>query len=280
MTELGHSTRRMVEETPREPSWVSVLGGSIVGAVATFGASLNLGARVLGSILQGRVKLAFVVEQFHLIGVRSLPIIVFAALAIGMVLALQVAVELLKFQGQRFVANITCVSILREFGPVFTALLLAGRAGSAMTAEIGTMKITEQLSAMRMLGLDLYKFLIVPRVLGCFLGAVTLTVLFDLVGILGGTLVAVFSVGIPFQEYHAGTMNILNWKDLSIGLIKAGVFGLIIATLGCYWGLRTEEGAKGVGEFTKHSVVTSSVTIILSDFFLSKLLLNLFGLWG
>jgi phospholipid/cholesterol/gamma-HCH transport system permease protein len=197
-----------------------------------------------------------------------------------MVLALQVAVELAKFQGTRFVANINCVSILREFGPVFTALLLAGRAGSAMTAELGTMKITEQLSAMKMLGLDIYKYLLAPRIVGCILGCVTLTLFFDLVGIVGGYAMAVVGLDIPFAEYHANTLNILNWRDISIGLIKAGVFGLIISTVGCFWGLKTEEGAKGVGEFTKRSVVTSSIAIIISDFFLSKILLNVFGLWG
>jgi phospholipid/cholesterol/gamma-HCH transport system permease protein len=264
---------------PQRQNWVARFGEAIILSIATFGATLTLFGRLMGSALLGRVKLSLAVEQFHLIGVRSLPIVAFAAAAIGMVLAIQVAVELMKFQGQRFIANINCVSILREFSPVFTALLLAGRAGSSMTAEIGTMKITEQISAMRMLGLDIYTYLLVPRVLGCFFGALCLTLIFDLVGILGGYVIALFSLGIPFAEYHQGTLNILNWKDLTIGLIKAGVFGLMIATLGCYWGLKTEEGAKGVGEYTKHSVVTASITIIVSDFFLSKMLLNWFGMW-
>lgn len=260
-------------------NWIARFGGGLVLSIAAFGATLALFARLLASLLAGRVKLSFTVEQFYLIGVRSLPIISFAAAAIGMVLALQVAVELMKFQGQRFIANINCVSILREFGPVFTALLLAGRAGSAMTAELGTMKITEQISAMRMLGLDIFKVLLVPRFVGCVLAALTLTLVFNLVGILGGYAMAVLAQGIPFAEYHHATLNILNWKDLTIGLIKAGVFGTIIATLGCYWGLETEEGARGVGEYTKRSVVTASITIIVSDFFLSRMLLRWFGLW-
>lgn len=279
MAELGHSTRRMVEAPPIHLNFVARIGAGVFRAIEAWGEALALFARTMGSALTGRLKFSALVEQFQLTGVNSFPIVAVAALAIGMVLALQVAVELAKFQGTRFVANINCVSILREFGPVFTALLLSGRAGSAMTAELGTMKITEQLAAMRMLGLDVPKYLLAPRLIGCLLACLSLTLVFDVIGIAGGYLMAVYALNISFAEYHAGTLNILNWRDLSIGLIKAALFGMIIATVGCYWGLRTEEGARGVGEYTKRSVVTSSIAVIVSDFFLSKILLSLFGLW-
>ncbi len=279
MAEFTHSTRRLVEGPPLRLNVVAQLGAAVYRTIETLGETVRLGSRALGSTARGNIKTSVLIDQIHLIGANSFPIIAVAAMAIGMVLALQVAVELSKFQGTRFVANITCVSILREFGPVFTALLLAGRAGSAMTAELGTMKITEQISALRMLGLDVDKYLLAPRIVAGVAACVMLTLIFDVVGIIGGTVMAVLGLGIPFAEYHNGTINILNWKDLTIGLIKAGVFGLIIATLGCYWGFKTDEGARGVGEYTKRSVVTSSITIILSDFFLSKILLNLFGLW-
>jgi phospholipid/cholesterol/gamma-HCH transport system permease protein len=221
------------------------------------------------------VKAARVVEEIYFFGVRSLSIVLVASFFVGMVLALQISIELKRFGVTRYIANVVCISLVRELGPIFTALLLAGRAGSGIAAEIGSLKITEQISAMKMLGLRFTRYFSGPMIIATTFSAFALTVVFDAVGILGGYVIGIFHLGIPFATYHASTLRILQPTDVITGLAKAVVFGAVVGVVGCTYGLKTRGGGKGVGEYTKRSVVTASLIILVSDFFLTKLLVFL-----
>lgn len=210
-------------------------------------------------------------------GARSAPLIGLAGLFIGMVLTLQVANELKRLDILNFTTDINAIAILRELGPLLTALLLAGRAGSGMTAELASMNTTEQVHAMRMLGLDVNRHLVAPRIVGAVLSAFALTVLFDLLALGGGYIVAMTDFSLPFHVYHNNMTRVLDGGDLSIGLIKAAIFGYLIGVVGCTYGLRAEGGAEGVGRATRRCVVAASFLIILSDFFITKILLLAFG---
>ncbi len=253
---------------------VARIGEGVVAAVAGVGEACRLFAHNLLRLLTFRFKLGRVVEGLYIFGWRSVAIVATCSLFVGMGMALQVEVELRKFGASRNIANIVAVGIVRELGPVLTALLLAGRAGSGITAEVGSMKITEQLAAMRMLGLDVNRHFIAPMLLAVTLSTLLLTVVFDAVGIVGGYAIAVYQLGIPFHQYHQLTKDILNTSDVFTGLTKSVVFGAIIAWVGCYYGLATRGGGKGLGEYTKRAVVAASFAILVSNFFLTKALIH------
>lgn len=255
--------------------WISHLGWQVQLFLTALGDGIRLFFRTLFHVLTFRIRLRQVVEQVYLIGTKSFWIIVVSGFFVGMVLGMQTAYELQKFGLTLRIANIVCVTLVRELAPVFTALLLAGRIGSGITAELGSMKITDQIKAMKMLGLDLDKLILGPRFVAVILASFSLTIVFDVVGLLGGYFIGIFQLKIPFYLYHSTTLEALRFKDLGCGLIKAIFFGAVIAVTSCYFGLSTKGGARGLGENTKKSVVTSSVVVLLSDFFLTKLLFYL-----
>lgn len=211
------------------------------------------------------VKSPPVFEQMVFMGARSIIIVFFVTLFTGVVLAMQSAYQLSKMGALLYVASLVSISICRELGPVLTALVLAGRIGAAITAEIGSMKVNEQLEALETMGINPIRFLVVPKFLALVLMMPCLTVIGDLSGMLGGYLVGVYNLKINAALYIQTALKFLTHKDIYTGLSKAFIFGMIISLVGCYQGLKTEGGAVGVGRATTLSVVTSFILIILAD---------------
>jgi len=204
-------------------------------------------------------------EQMVFAGIQSFIIVFFVAFFTGIVIAMQSAYQLNKFGATIYVAAMVSVSMARELGPVLTALVVAGRVGAAITAELGSMKVSEQIEALETMALNPVRFLVVPRFLALIVMLPCLTVLSDIIGVLGGYLVGVYNLGLNPSRYIDFSFNFMMWKDVSTGLIKSFTFGVIISIIGCYMGLNTKGGAEGVGRSTTVSVVTSFVLIILFD---------------
>jgi phospholipid/cholesterol/gamma-HCH transport system permease protein len=217
-----------------------------------------------------------ILSQMDSLGVQSLSIVVLTGMFTGMVLALQSAAALDAFGARPYVGRLVCVSMVRELGPVLTALMVTGRVGSGMAAELGSMVVTQQIDALRVLGSDPVRKLVAPRILAGLVMVPLLTVISDTVGIFGGGLISVFSLKLSWAFYWRSVGNALVLNDLVMGLAKPAVFGFILASVGCYMGLGTTGGTRGVGQATTRSVVVGSVLILASDFFMTKFLLLLF----
>lgn len=211
-----------------------------------------------------------ILRQLDHIGVKSLPIIGIAAVFTGLVLALQSVYGLARFGAKAYVGIIVGLSMVRELGPVLTALLVGGRVGSGITAELGSMKVTEQIDAMRALGASPIKKLVVPKVLGTMLVLPLLTVVANVVGILGGMVISQYEFHVDPHLYMNSVLRSLKVADLLSGLGKTVFFGFIIAIVGCYQGLEVKGGTEGLGRATTTTVVASSILILISDFFLTK----------
>jgi phospholipid/cholesterol/gamma-HCH transport system permease protein len=214
--------------------------------------------------------------QMDSLGVGSLSIVILTGVFTGMVLALQSSATLDAFGARPYVGRLVCISMVRELGPVLTALMVTGRVGSSMAAELGSMVVTQQIDALRVLGSDPHRKLVAPRVVAAMIMVPTLTVLSDTVGILGGALISIFSLKLSWEFYWRSVANTLVVNDLAMGLSKPIMFGFLLSSVGCYMGLSTTGGSLGVGKATTRSVVVASVLILASDFFLTKVLLILF----
>jgi phospholipid/cholesterol/gamma-HCH transport system permease protein len=216
-----------------------------------------------------------IVEQFEEIGVGSLTVVVLTGFFTGAVLALQSGATLDQFGARPFVGRLVSASMVKELGPVLTGLMLAGRIGSGIAAELGSMVVTDQINALRALGTDPVRKLVVPRVLAGFFMAPVLTVIADTVGILGGWLIAVFQLRVASSVYWNSIVDGLYLNDAWMGLIKPFCLGYVIVTIGCYVGLNARGGTQGVGRATTNAVVASSVAVIAVDFFMTRLLISL-----
>jgi phospholipid/cholesterol/gamma-HCH transport system permease protein len=188
-----------------------------------------------------------------------------------MVLALQSAYQMQRYSAEMYIASLVAFSVVRELGPVLTALIVAGRVGASITAELGTMKVTEQIDALETLATNPIKYLVVPRFLALIIMLPLLTVYADMIGILGGYIVGVYKLGISHAMYMKNTWEPLKYKDLFSGLIKSFFFAVITCIVACYEGMTAEGGAEGVGRATTRSVVTSFILIIASDCFFTAL---------
>ena len=216
-----------------------------------------------------------VVEQFEQIGVGSLTVVLLTGFFTGAVLALQGGITLDQFGARPFVGRLTSASMIKELGPVLTGLMLAGRVGSGIAAELGSMVVTDQINALRALGTDPVRKLVVPRVLAGFFMAPVLTVVANTVGIIGGWLIAVYQLRVASSLYWTSVVEGLYLEDAWMGLIKPFFLGFAIVTIGCHVGLRTSGGTQGVGRATTNAVVASSVAVIAVDFFVTRLLITL-----
>jgi phospholipid/cholesterol/gamma-HCH transport system permease protein len=214
-------------------------------------------------------------SQLHHLGVRSLSITVITALFTGMVLALQTAHTLGMYGAKLLIADAVSLSLVRELGPVLTALLVAGRVGAGITAEIGTMAVTEQVDAIRALGASPVQKLVVPKVLATIIMLPMLTILADFVGILGGLIICVKDLNQTVGYYTQHVIAALTFDDIFSGVGKTFVFAAFISIIGCYNGLNASGGADGVGRATTGTVVVASILILISNFFLTKLFLLL-----
>jgi phospholipid/cholesterol/gamma-HCH transport system permease protein len=217
-----------------------------------------------------------VAREIDTIGIRSLVVALTAALFTGMVLALQSAVNMARFGAENYVGPVVALSILRELGPVLTAILVGGKVASGITAELGSMKVTEQIDALRSLGVNYVKKLIVPRLFAALLVFPLVTIMADGIGLLGGMLVVVTDRNVDPYLYWNTISYWVVLKDFLTGVGKSVVFGALVTLIGCYNGLATEGGTEGLGRSTTATVVQVAMAVIISDFFLTKLFLFLF----
>jgi phospholipid/cholesterol/gamma-HCH transport system permease protein len=232
-------------------------------------AAVFLGGQVIVHILRGKFNYPNIVEQMALVGPQSLLIALVTSTTIGMVFTIQVAREFINIGAGQVVGGVLSLALTRELAPVLTAVVVAGRVGSAFAAEIGTMKVSEQIDALYILKTDPVDYLVVPRVVACCTMLPILTILSIVTGTIGGLLIATNIFGLPAQVFLDSARNFLNGWDLCSAPIKAVCFGALISIIGCSWGLTTTGGAKGVGQSTTTAVVTSLLAIFISNFFLS-----------
>jgi phospholipid/cholesterol/gamma-HCH transport system permease protein len=217
--------------------------------------------------------LADTLQQADIIGVGSLSIVVLTGFFTGAVLALQTSSTLQQFGSLSLTGQVVSLSMVRELGPVLTGLMVAGRNASGMASELGSMMVTEQIDAMRALGTDPTKKLVTPRVVAAVVMLFFLTIISDLVGVGGGFMVATLVLNLDANQYWTTAYQSLEFKDVLMGLTKPVFFGFVIATVGCYYGLKARGGTQGVGRATTQAVVASSVLILATNFFVTKLLI-------
>ncbi|HIJ81642.1 MAG TPA: ABC transporter permease [Desulfuromonadales bacterium] len=218
-------------------------------------------------------SLASILKQLRFIGSRSLFVIVLTAGFTGMVLGLQGYYTLAKFGSEGMLGTAVALSLIRELGPVLAALMVTGRAGSAITAEIGIMRISEQIDALETMALDPFKYLVTPKFIAAMISLPLLCAIFDVVGIYGGWLVGVKLLGVNPGAYFYEMEKAVVWRDVYSGFVKSFSFGIIIAWIGCYKGYYAGHGAEGVSRATTESVVLTSVIILVWDYFLTSVLL-------
>ncbi|GAB1539613.1 MlaE family lipid ABC transporter permease subunit [Scytonema sp. NUACC21] len=232
-------------------------------------AAIFLGGQVTVHLLRGKIHKRNTLEQMATVGPDSLFIALLTAIFVGAVFTIQVAREFITFGAGNVVGGVLAVALTRELSPVLTAVILAGRVGSAFAAEIGTMRVTEQIDALLMLKTDPIDYLVIPRVIACCIMLPILTLLSLLTGMLGGLLVATNLYKLSDTVFLDSARNFLATWDIVSAIIKACCFGILIAVIGCNWGLTTTGGAKGVGQSTTTAVVTALLIIFVSNFFLS-----------
>lgn len=250
-------------------SWLEQLGAATLALRDRARRMLPFLGEAIGGVLvpvgPRGLKWEIALAQMAQAGVRATPIVVFIALLVGVVLALNGALQLRQFGAQIFVANLVAISMTREMGPLVTAVVVAGRSGSAIAAEIGTMVVSEEIDALRTMALSPVRFLVVPRLAALAIALPCLTVLATTAGIAGGWLIAVLVLGLPSQAYLAQTVKSLFVGDLATGLVKSLAFGTLIALVGAWRGLTVEGGPAGVGRATTAAVVTSIVACIVTN---------------
>jgi phospholipid/cholesterol/gamma-HCH transport system permease protein len=236
-----------------------------------------LAGQAVANLFRRPLYVADMLMQADFIGVGSLPIVVLTGLSIGAVLALQTSSTLQQFGSISLTGQLVSFSMIKEIGPVLTSLMLAGRAATGMASELGSMKVTEQIDAMRALGTDPIKKLVTPRVISTVVMLFFLSIISDLMGLFGGFIVAVSLLGLTTRQYWTSTYQELHFADVFQGLCKPFFFGFIIATVGCYYGFSTKGGTQGVGRSTTQAMVAASVLILIVDFFLTRFLIGIFG---
>lgn len=229
---------------------------------------------VFSVMFSTKLKVKKVFDQIVYIGIKSLSIVILVGSAVGAVLAIQSFVGLARFGGTQFIGPIVFLSMAREFGPVFAAIMVIGRAGSAITAEIGTMRITEQIDALQTLCINTYQYLVVPRIIAGTIILPLLSLFCSMCGIVAGYVVSVYLLGINGEVYQETIRTHVELFDVVNGLIKAVVFGLLFSLISTYKGYITSGGAKGVGIATTQSVVFANVTIVVADYILGSLMLK------
>ena len=255
---------------------LSDTGKRAVELLHFIGGLSNLAGQTFYLSLRRPFKKMRVFEQAKKAGLDSLPIVSLVAIFIGFIFALQTAYFMQRIGSEIYIASLVALSIVRELGPVITALVVAGRVGAAITAELGSMQVTEQIDALQTLATNPVKYLVAPRFLALTLALPILTLYADIIGILGSYLICVYKLGISSSMYLQVTFDALLYKDLFTGLFKTIFFGMIIALVSCYEAFNVEGGAEGVGQATTRSVVISFIMIIAADCFFTALFYFIF----
>jgi phospholipid/cholesterol/gamma-HCH transport system permease protein len=267
------------------PAFTDRLAKATKAKLSTIQSYFALAGRAIGFIFVRPFYVQDLIQQMDEIGVKSLGIVLLTGFFTGMVLALQSSVQLATFGATMYIGRLVAGSMIRELGPVLAGLMVAGRVGSGIAAQLGSMRVTEQIDALNTLGTDPIKKLVTPRVLAALIMMPILTIINDFVGILGGNLISTLMVGVPtglywrtvWEQIASGgfTFRIIP-NDFIQGIVKPFVFGGIISVSACYFGLNTTGGTEGVGQATTRTVVLSSILILVVDYFLTQILLSLF----
>ncbi|MBE9546325.1 MAG: ABC transporter permease [Proteobacteria bacterium] len=256
----------------RASTAIDNLGRSVLRNVEEMGRILLLFISVLSWMIRPPLKLRLIFKQMEFVGVKSIFVVVLTGIFTGMVMALQGYHGFRMFSAESLVGSTVALGMTRELGPVLTSLMVTARAGSAMAAELGTMRVTEQIDALSVMAANPVKHLIVPRVIAGVLMVPVLTIVADFVGILGGYFVGVPVLGINSGIFVKNITRYVDLDDIYNGLIKAAIFGLILSLIGCYKGFNTSGGAEGVGKATTEAVVLASISILISDYFLTAIM--------
>ena len=249
----------------------------IINLIADVGAAICFFFDVLGNIFCGKIRVGAVLKQVYEQGINSVVIIALTSLASGAVLALQGYVAMSRFGAKEYVAHLVALSLVRELGPVFTALIFSGKAGARIAAELGSMNVNNQMLATRTLGIDPIEFLIVPRMLACFIVVPLLAVMAEVIGIAGGYMIGILEAHVEGTFYINQTIKAVTYVDFFSGFIKVIFFGIIIGWICCYQGYNTTGGSLGGGKITKRAVAYSYIAIILSNAVLTKVILTFWG---
>jgi len=252
--------------------FVDSVGRWAIEVCRSLGSFVLFLVKTVGTLFTTKLKVSKLFAQFQRIGVDSLSVVILTGLSTGMALALQTYFGFKRVGGEQFIGSIVALGMIRELGPVLTGLMVAGRAGSAITAEIGTMRITEQVDALKTLRINTYQYLAVPRILASTLILPFLALFTMICGIVGGYIVCVYVLQLSPEDYKSSIRTYVEMKDITGGLIKSCAFGLILSWVGAYKGYRTTGGARGVGRSTTSSVVTASIIILIANYFLTKFL--------
>jgi phospholipid/cholesterol/gamma-HCH transport system permease protein len=255
-------------------NFLAGIGRSVLGLLAEIGRLAGFTGRTLLSIVSPPVYGRLIAVQILRIGYFSLPVVGLTALSTGAVLALQIYLGGNRYGAEAIVPQIVVLGITRELGPVIAGLMVAGRVAAAIAAEIGTMKVTEQIDALTTLATNPIKYLVVPRLVAAVISMPILTAIGDTLGVFGGYLVATQNLGFTGSIYIKNTVAFATSADISSGLIKAAAFGFIVALMGCYQGFNSRGGAQGVGAATTNAVVSSSILILATDFILTAILFH------
>jgi phospholipid/cholesterol/gamma-HCH transport system permease protein len=269
--QVAGSEAKPVEEV----SMVGVLTDAFKGFLSEIQDYSLMSMRAVANVASGPRYFQDLLDQMDDIGVGSLPIVLVSGFFIGAVMVLQTGSQFVRFGQTALTGDIVSLALVRELGPTLTGILVAGRCASGIASELGSMLVTEQVDAMRAMGTDPSRKLVTPRVLASILMLPLLTALNDFVGLLGGCVASVFSLRLGAVEFWTRAIGALDFADVMQGMMKPMVYGLILATVGCYKGLRVRGGTQGVGRATTQAVVVSSVMIIVADVFLTKFALYL-----
>jgi phospholipid/cholesterol/gamma-HCH transport system permease protein len=249
------------------------IGARVLTQIEEMGAMLLFLLRSFGWLSLPPFRLFQIIKQIHFVGYKSTFVVILTALFTGMVLALQGYYSLRKFGSEGLLGSAVALSMIRELGPVLASLMVTARAGSAMTAEIGIMRITEQIDALETMAINSLQYLITPKMVASLISVPLLVALFDVVGIGGGYLVGVKLLGVSGGSYWSSIESAVEWRDVYGGILKSISFGLIISWVCCYKGYYTKMSAEGLGKATTESVVLASVLILVWDYFLTSVLL-------
>jgi len=250
---------------------LAVIGRVLLNFLAGIGELVVFAGRALGHGVLAPYYPRMVGRQMIDIGYYSLPVVGLTAIFTGMVLALQSHTGFARFEAQNAVATIVVLSMTRELGPVLAGLMVAGRVGASMAAELGTMRVTEQIDALSTLATDPFKYLVAPRLIAGLLMLPLLVLVADLIGVFGGYMVGIYKLGFGPQEYINRTVEYLEAQDVILGLVKAAVFGFLVALMGCYHGYNSRGGAQGVGAATTKAVVSASILILTANYVVTEL---------
>lgn len=261
-------------------NFIETVGQRILDAIFHAGYTVNMIIETLYWLRSLGKRSKLILEQLYICGVQTLPVTMVVGTFAGMILSFQTGIVFRDYHLEDYLGLVVLVSMCKEMGPFMTAFILAGRVGSAMAAELGTMKVSEEIDALEVMSINPVDFLVMPRVLGLALCAPILTAYANFLGVLGGAVVAYYQIDVDYSVYFRNVLTYMTLSDLTLifgGLFKGMIFGIIIAAVGCANGLRAENGAEGVGAAARKTVVEAFLLILMFNYFMSSIIEKVFG---